>query len=402
MSHSLSRRGFLKGVGVAAGAVAGTRLVGGGHLIGEAKAAGLESPALLMLFLQGGYNSCFNSADSLNTKFGINNDFVTLGNGLAVDKTFASGAQKMSAFALGHMATIGVRHGISAHTSARTADFTDGTHAYYLQLANAMGGTAAIKAALCGSRTPDGPRPMEGTVSLQTITDMKSTISALGGGAPNPRDPERDVTAAGLLGAQGMSSARLAEATTSLTSLREGYSASIDTLKQPVQPFNFATMATAYGKSATATTVSDFTSQIMAAELMITAGANFALAIDSGWDTHGDSSGTVVRNQMNSRILPPLNIFINRMIETATTRNVVVCIMGDFARSLPGSDHQPNVSATVIGKYVKQGTTGKTDGNVGLAPGTPSVPGLWAYLAAVTKTATPPSSFGANPHPLVL
>jgi hypothetical protein len=33
--------------------------------------------------------------------------------------------------------------------------------------------------------------------------------------------------------------------------------------------------------------------------------------------------------------------------------------MGDFSRSLPGSDDQPNLTATVIGKYVRVGTTGR-------------------------------------------
>jgi hypothetical protein len=102
---------------------------------------------------------------------------------------------------------------------------------------------------------------------------------------------------------------------------------------------------------------------------------------------------------MNARIMPPLKVFLDRMINR-TDLNVVVALFGDFSRSLPGSDHQPNLTATVIGKYVKQGTTGKTDANVGLAAGTPSIPQFWAYLAAVTKT--PGTPFGANPHALVL
>jgi hypothetical protein len=72
--------------------------------------------------------------------------------------------------------------------------------------------------------------------------------------------------------------------------------------------------------------------------------------------------------------------------------------MGDFARSLPGSDHQPNMSVTVFGKHVAVGTTGKTDANVGLSPSTPGMKGLWSYLAAVSGVAANP--FGANPHPL--
>jgi hypothetical protein len=49
---------------------------------------------------------------------------------------------------------------------------------------------------------------------------------------------------------------------------------------------------------------------------------------------------------------------------------------------------------------VKPGTTGRTDSNVGLKAGTPSIAGMWAYLAAATKVSGSP--FGANPHGLIL
>jgi hypothetical protein len=99
-------------------------------------------------------------------------------------------------------------------------------------------------------------------------------------------------------------------------------------------------------------------------------------------------------------LVTPLKTFLTRMIDNQPARNVVVCFFGEFARDLPNSGHQPNLSATVIGKYVKPGTTGRTDANVGLKAGTPGIGGLWAYLAAVTKTGATP--FGANPHNLVL
>jgi len=88
-----------------------------------------------------------------------------LGNGLVVDNTFAT----MPAFAKAHMSTIGIRHGITSHGAARTADWSTGTRSYPLMLANAMGGSAAIKAAVLGTTMPDGPRPPEGSVTLQTI-----------------------------------------------------------------------------------------------------------------------------------------------------------------------------------------------------------------------------------------
>ena len=80
----------------------------------------------------------------------------------------------------------------------------------------------------------------------------------------------------------------------------------------------------------------------------------------------------------------------------ATGRNVTVAIYGDFARSLPGSNHQGNLTATVIGKNVRVGTTGKTAANVSLPAGTPGIQQFWSYLAAVTRAQENP--FGANPH----
>jgi hypothetical protein len=78
---------------------------------------------------------------------------------------------------------------------------------------------------------------------------------------------------------------------------------------------------------------------------------------------------------------------------------VVTVILSDFSRSLPGSDHAPNLTATVIGNRVKQGTTGRVDGAVALPAGTAGIPGLWAYVAKVAGVSTEP--FGPNPHPLV-
>ena len=98
---------------------------------------------------------------------------------------------------------------------------------------------------------------------------------------------------------------------------------------------------------------------------------------------------------MNDRILPSLRVFINRMVADPR-RNVNVVIMGDFSRSLPGSDHAAGMSATVIGKNVRVGTTGRVDGDVRLSPGTPQGLGLWAYLARLTNLSYQP--FGTNPH----
>ncbi len=406
---SLSRRGFLKGAAAAAGVAAGTRFAGR-ELIGSAYAAGTNQPAILVIHLSGGFNSLFVSADSLVGKFGVNaGNFTKVGGGAGpgIDNTWAN---SMSPFVKNHIATIGVRHGISSHAAAQTADWTYQNRNSGLILANALGGTGSIKAAVVGNGMPTGPRPPEGSVTLQSINDMKTTIDALGGGTKNPRIPDREVMAGALTDSEKMSAGRLKDSPVGLTSLREGYGATIDTLKQPVKPFSFPDLATAYGLNPTATNVNSFAAKMAAAELMITAGSNVVIAIDGGWDTHGDTQGTTVRNKMTSYVLPALNAFMNRMIVDDTVaansglpgynRNVAVCIFGDFARSLPGSDHQPNMSAAVMGKFVKSGTTGRTDANVGLAAGTPSTAGWWAYLAAITKA--PGTPFGANPHNLVL
>ena len=80
--------------------------------------------------------------------------------------------------------------------------------------------------------------------------------------------------------------------------------------------------------------------------------------------------------------------------------DIGVVILGDFSRSLPGSNHQANLTATVIGKYVKLGTTGRVTSDVGLPSGSPGIQAFWSYLAAVAGTADKP--FGNNPHNLVL
>jgi hypothetical protein len=140
--------------------------------------------------------------------------------------------------------------------------------------------------------------------------------------------------------------------------------------------------------------------QIMGAELMFRAGANLVIAQSRGWDTHGDNNGSVVRNKfLQEGTIAALKTFTDRTL-ALTDRNVVTVIMGDFSRSLPGSNHQANLTATVIGKHVKLGTTGRVNADVGLPNGSPGIQGFWAYLAAVLKTADQP--FGTNPHNLVL
>lgn len=396
MKTPFSRRSLIQGAGAVAGLAAASKLTGSG-LMPQAAHAQIapEKSAVFVVYLNGGYNSVFPSADSYRAAgtFGVTGDAIlrSLGNGLVVDApTFGT----LPAYALTHMATVGVRHGITAHGSAQAANFGDGSRSYALRLAAAMGGEAAIKAVQAGNRTTPGPRAVESGVSLQTITDMRATIAALGG-ATDPTIPDRAIGAKAITASQTMSERVRVNSPGMLTQLQDGYNAGIATLQKPVQVFDYAAMATAYGMATTATAVNNFVSQVACAELMITAGANVVVANDGGWDTHGDRTATNVRNMMNTRILPPLRTFINRMMNRPDY-NVNVVIMGDFARSLPGSDHASSMAATVIGKNVRVGTTGKVAANVGMANGTPTIPGFWAYLASLCRT--PDQPFGANPH----
>ena len=55
---------------------------------------------------------------------------------------------------------------------------------------------------------PDGPKPAEGDVSLQGITDMKATIVALGGDI-DPSVPNREIATNAMMGSTTMSKKRL-------------------------------------------------------------------------------------------------------------------------------------------------------------------------------------------------
>jgi hypothetical protein len=396
-SVALSRRSFLKGVACAAGAAVGTRLVGSGSGWEGSARAESERPALLVVYLEGGYNALFGSADGLTGSFGVDAGNVEdLGNGLVVDAaTFGA----LPDVAKQKMATIGVVHGLTDHDPGQMEKWwTSGSRSYLLQLADVLGGDGAIKAAIVGDGQIPGASPAEGGVTLQTVRDMEATIAALGASAADPKNPARDITAAALARAAEMSKGSVDSNPTSLLSLKEAYPTASAVLKKPLKTFSFPELSNAYGLDG-ATTVDGFSSRIAAAELMITAGANVVVAIDGDWDSHGDVDGSLVRNKMSEQILPSLNTFIDRMFNDAE-RNVVVAIFGDFARSLPGSDHQPNCAVSVMGKYVKTGTTGRVDRTVNMPSGTPDIPQMWAYLAAVLKAPTNP--FGNNPHALVL
>jgi hypothetical protein len=394
--NNISRRDLIKLTAGTTGAMALGGMVPG-ILTPEALAQTATQSAVLVVFLPGGYNALFGSADSFSGAgtFGVTNaNMLNLGNGLVVDTSFNT----LGAFAKANMATVGVAHGIAAHGSAKAAQFTLGNVSPVLTLAAGMGGSGSIKAANVGTEMAPGPRTAVGGASLQQITDMQSTIDALGGGAPDPTMPKREFAAKGITAAEQMSMSRLTGNPDSLESMSQGYKAAFDTLSKPAQPFNAQELMTAYRLQGTA--VNNMMAKFAAAELMIRSGANVVTAVAGGglsWDTHGDTSGQRARQRFNQEIMPGLKIFTDRMVSAQS--NVTVVIFGDFARSLPGSDHASVTAATVIGPNVKLGSTGKVDANVGLPGGTPGVNGLWGYVAAVAKA--PPAvvqGFGGNPH----
>jgi hypothetical protein len=404
MKWNFSRRNLLKGAGALAGAAAATNV--GGGLVGSAFGQTVQKNALLLVFLRGGYNALFGSYNALfgnadvfaaGGTFGCTSTNVqAVGSGLVVDK--ATYGANIVPFAGANMATVGINHGLSSHDPARIADWTNGTRSYALMLAAAMGGPAAIKCAVVGASFPDGPRPAEGNVSMQQITDMNAALNLLGANT-DPTLPARPTAAAALGASKSQSQGMLAANPVSLVSAANAYDSAIAALQGGSQTFNFAAAQTAYGVTGTA--VTSFTQQMLAAELMVRAGSNVICAIsNAGWDTHGDTTGSVVRTKMNGTILPGLKVFTQRMMADPAY-NVTVAVFGDFSRSLPGSDHARNISTSVWGKKVKQGVSAKTTASVGMATTNAagqaySIPGWWSFLASVCKSPTNP--FGVNPH----
>ncbi len=404
MSSNFSRRGFLKGASIGLGALAGARLLGG-RMVGRAEAhAPGDKPAVLLVYLQGGYNALFCSANSFlgNGAFGVTqNNVKRIGTSdLFVDNSTIG---MMSTNTLEHMAAIGVRHGLSSHPAAQRAMWHDGARSYPIALSRALGGDAAIRCCAVGKMPPGGGHTAVGDVSFQQVRDLSTTIAALGG-VTSANAPDRALAASGLEAAQRMSQRSLAANPVSARTLAEGYPASVAMLRQEQQDFDYGEMAAAYGLSPDAggrypTVANNFITQVLGAELMIRAGANVVVVNSQGWDTHGDVSGQQVRTMMKERkMVATLRTFTDRTM-ALEGRNVVTVIMGDFSRSIPGSNHQANLTATVIGKNVKLGTTGKVNRDVALPSGTPGIKGLWAYIAAAAQA--PEAPFGANPHALI-
>ncbi|CAN5718764.1 hypothetical protein BH11MYX4_BH11MYX4_29110 [soil metagenome] len=397
---TLSRRAWLKGLSALAGAAAAPRLVGG-RWIEEASAGPNAKSATVSIFFEGGFNALFASADSFasSNAFGVTSTNVTnVGSGLVVD---AGTMGTLGEWALGHMAAIGNRHGATDHVSAQRNNFGDGSQSYVVQLAAAMGGSAAFKAAALGNLPVPGPSTAAGGVSLQLLRSMEDVATALGVGPIDFARPARNVSASALTRSRQMSASALTASPKSLSFARDAYDTVVDSLGKPPVAVDVAQITQAYG-ARSGGTLDSIPAKLAAAELMLRSGTNVVTMSDTGWDTHGDRTGATVRRRMAIEIIPALKTFLARLRSDPelSKMNVSVIIHGDFARSLPSSDHAPALSALVIGPNVKVGTTGRVTSSVTLPANTGASREMWAYLAALAKV--PQSPFGANPHGLVL
>ena len=135
---------------------------------------------------------------------------------------------------------------------------------------------------------------------------------------------------------------------------------------------------------------------------MIRAGANMVTIQSMSWDHHGEWPTT--RDRMNQEIMPGLSTFLSRTLNMPGF-NVVTTLTGEFARGGATAGHESGhaggLSASVFGKDVVKGTTGRPivtpQGDYALAPGTPGTLGFWSLLATLARCSGQP--FGANAHP---
>lgn len=391
---NFTRRSFLQGTSAAA-ALGMTNA----SLERLALAQTAKKRSVLILTMQGGYNALFSSAKSFEgTYFGVTgNNYVDLGGGLTMDKAFIDG---LGPYAKTHVATAGIRHGSAAHTAAQTGFWMGGgTQSAPLLLASSMANNGPIRAAEIVRTTIAGNHAAVNGVSLQGINNLRTTIDTLQG--TNAADPNPILAIPGTAGSEAMSQEVLNLNPQNLRTDAEARKALAETLKKPTGvPLD--QIPTAYGVPIGALNFNtNYTAGFAAAEVMIRAGTSVVtMNVGGGWDSHQDINGASVRSQMMTKVVPGAKLFIDRMMADATLsagHEVTLVLAGEFARSIPGSNHAAATSVTVIGPRVKVGSTGVmtagvslTDQNVG------SWKGFWALLSQLGgATGTP---FDANPH----
>lgn len=362
------------------------------------------------MYFAGGYNAFFSAADGYVPKglYGCTPATVRdVGNGVVVD---ASTFGTLPDSVLQKMATVGVVHGASGHDYAVKYAWFNGGRSVPLRLAAALGGGAAFRCVHFGSTPGGGPhRPVDG-VSMTAVPDLSAALALVSehAGGPGRRQMARALEASLRYG-----DTRFRHSPTALAKPWEGTHTLINALRQPAPAgIDWNEISQAYGIEPTNLSALTFRSHLAGAELMLRAGADVICITSShvrlgdtvhNWDTHGDGTGNIAREMMRTEILPPLRVFLERTLG-APGLNVTTLLYGDFARiggnTPTNSEHANGLSATVFGKYVRPGTTGRFDPGrdalYKLPVGTPGYAGLWAYLTELARAPNRP--WGPNPH----
>lgn len=372
-----------------------------------------EKPAIVLIYLVGGYNAFFSAADGYVPK-GLyqcsSSNVRDLGNGVVVDKATVG---SLPDSVLGKMATVGVLHRASGHDFARRYAWYDGPASVPLKLADALGGSAAFRCVHFGS-SPGGVHTPYNGVPMTAVPDLTAALTLFSNQA-SATGPRRTLMARALRASLDLSRDRFARSPNALSHTWEGTHTLVNALEQPPpRDVDWPSISAAYGLPAADLSATSFASNLAGAEVMLKAGADVVVVTSEGvklgaefenWDTHGDGTGAVARQMMTTGILPSLSVFLERSLAMAG-RNVVTLLWGDFARIgglRGGSEHANGVSASVFGKYVRPGTTGQfTTGPVPsdefyiLPSATPDYRGLWSLLTALTRA--PKTPWGSTPH----
>ncbi len=362
-----------------------------------------EKSAVVIIFFSGSYNAIFSAADVYvpHGQFAVTGDNVLdTGGGVVVDRA-TMGA--LPPEVLAKLCTAGVAHGYSDHVGGPRQFFIDDrAQSYPLQLAVAMGGEAAFRCAHFGPRLP-GDHPARAGVSMIGVPDLSMPIALSSSGGGGGGGPKRASMAAAFRRVAGASQPMFEKNPGSLRKTYEGMHTLINALERPPPPgVRWAEVAAAYGLVPGETGAQSFASQLAGAELMIRAGANVVTIQSMSWDHHGEWPTT--RDRMVREIIPGLSTFLSRSL-AMDGFNVITALTGEFARTgaAPGAEsgHANGLSASLFGKYVQKGTTGRpavgAQGGYALPPGTPGTREFWGLLSTLARS--PARPFGGNAHP---
>jgi hypothetical protein len=411
MHNNMTRRNVLQAIGGITGALAGTRITGP-SLYGVANAQAKAPAAVVWIHPQGGWSLMHSCAQTfVDKRFDITaNNITDFGNGVVLDNEMAaivpSNLRK-------YVACIGIDgQPKDPHFEAEKLLFFQNGKCTPLVLANAMGGSGAIKAAIVGrmgfekNTLTIGP---EGGTSFQPISDLGATIKTISGSgekAPASNEADRPGIALGLTAAAQMSTFATARHPQSLASITNAFPGAIATAKQPVQSFNVAEFNAAYSLGGKTDIGDNFPAKMAAAELMVRSGTNMVVAqVAAGtysFDAHTSPDGKECRNAVKQHLAAGLKAFLGRVFaDTWNGPDVIVVIMAEFSHVPDGgaTDHATVVSPLVISKRCKNGSTGVTDVNGKLLVGNRNTLNFWQYIAALAGV--PSSTIGPNLHGLV-